>query len=163
MGVVYIACIIGGFVILWYSLRRYIRKVLSDNSLLDEIYAKIASELQELVVEINGVTDRNLTIIEERIGKLSSLLVRADAHVKLLDKYPVHKYTDYNPQSVHAESTAESAAENGDVRKSGKEMSQQEQIDRLNSEGKSPAEISRLVGASISEVEAHIAVSGKSK
>ena len=160
MGVVYIACIIGGFVILWYSLRRYIRKVLSDNALLDEIYAKIASELQELVVEINGVTDRNLTIIEERIGKLSSLLVRADAHVKLLDKYPVHKYTDYNPQSVHAESAAESG---GDVKKSGKELSQQEQIDRLNSEGKSPAEISRLVGASISEVEAHIAVSAKSK
>ncbi len=57
-------------------------KAVTSSSLVE----KIRKEIDELVVELNHTTDRNIELIEERIGRLNKLLKDADNRIVALDR-----------------------------------------------------------------------------
>ena len=157
MWIIFVCILILSLIIQHVLLRRYIHKLLLSNSILKDTQAKIIKEVDTLITDLNSVADRNLSIIEERIAKLSTLLSESTKHIKILRKYPRDKdaasqsssKTSYTPQSVHDENAnAERDINEAHYR----------HIDRLHSEGKSNTEIARIVGVSISEVESHLAM-----
>ena len=62
--------------------RRRINRVLDGGQLIDTI----KDEVNHLVVELNQTTERNIGIIEERIGRLQKLVGEADRKILLLGK-----------------------------------------------------------------------------
>lgn len=51
-----------------------------------QIISEIRQEVDELVVELNQTTDRNIGLIEERIRTLSQTMEEADKRIRLLKK-----------------------------------------------------------------------------
>ena len=70
------------FGLLAYLLTRKIRRELDTR----EIIEKIRDEVNGLIVELNQTTDRNIGIVEERIGRLRSLVEEADKKIQLVDR-----------------------------------------------------------------------------
>ena len=70
------------FAVLAYLLIRKIRRELDTKEIID----KIRDEVNGLIVELNQTTDRNIGIVEERIGRLRSLVDEADKKIQLVDR-----------------------------------------------------------------------------
>jgi hypothetical protein len=64
-----------------WIVRRFERRF-SSKRILDEV----RSEMSSLMVELNGTTDRNVSLIEDRIEQLGSLLKRADKRLSILQR-----------------------------------------------------------------------------
>ncbi|MFW6344585.1 MAG: hypothetical protein ACOC2B_07560, partial [Sediminispirochaetaceae bacterium] len=52
----------------------------------DHIISEIRREVDELLVELNQTTDRNVGIIEDRIKRVSRSVEEADKRIRLLQK-----------------------------------------------------------------------------
>jgi hypothetical protein len=63
-----------GFVLLWFLLRARIRRHLELENLLDGV----REEARALVTEMNETADRNVSLIEDRMGALKELLDEVD-------------------------------------------------------------------------------------
>lgn len=77
---VVISCFVN--VILWLFLFFYFKKRFSTQEYLREI----EDEFERLCTDMNGITDRNITLIEEKISTLKELLDNADQHIKTVRK-----------------------------------------------------------------------------
>ena len=82
IGTVLLILNIIAFGLLAYLLTRKIRRELDTR----EIIEKIRDEVNGLIVELNQTTDRNVGIVEERIGRLRSLIEEADKKIQLVDR-----------------------------------------------------------------------------
>jgi hypothetical protein len=69
-----VALDVAGLVIIWFVLRARIRRALEIEGLL----AEARKEIRMLSIEINETTDRNITLIEDRLGFLRDFLAEAD-------------------------------------------------------------------------------------
>ena len=77
---VVISCFVN--VILWLFLFFYFKKRFSTEEYLREI----EDEFERLCTDMNGITDRNITLIENKISTLKELLETADQHIKAVKK-----------------------------------------------------------------------------
>lgn len=68
------------FVIIYF----YVRHI--KNSITKQEMAKIREELNLLLVELNQTTDRNITLIEDRINTLKKLVEEADKRIRVLNQ-----------------------------------------------------------------------------
>jgi hypothetical protein len=68
--------------ILYLIARKRIRRILDGGDAVDAI----RDEINRLIVELNQTSDRNIGIIEERIGRLKRLVDEADRKITLLSK-----------------------------------------------------------------------------
>jgi hypothetical protein len=68
--------------IVFLVFRRRINRILEGGELIDTI----KDEINHLVVELNQTTERNIGLIEERIGRLQKLVGDADRKIMLLGK-----------------------------------------------------------------------------
>jgi len=66
--------------LLYLIMRKRIRRLLDGGEALDAI----RDEINHLIVELNQTSDRNIGIIEERIGRLKTLVDEADRKITLL-------------------------------------------------------------------------------
>ncbi len=71
---------IAGIVLVWFLLRRRIRKTLE----IDGLLAEARKEARLLTIEINETTERNITLIEDRLGALRELLAEADRRMGVM-------------------------------------------------------------------------------
>jgi hypothetical protein len=71
---------IGGLLLIYVLLRDRVRRAASS----DAHIAEIRDEVSRLLVELNRTTDRNIALIEDRIGSLNELLSSADKKIGLL-------------------------------------------------------------------------------
>ncbi|HTX71780.1 MAG TPA: hypothetical protein VMC79_03055 [Rectinemataceae bacterium] len=69
-----IACCVAGFFILWFLLRARIRRFLELENLLEGVRA----EARSLVIELNESADRSVSLVEDRMTALHSLLDEVD-------------------------------------------------------------------------------------
>ena len=76
MLVVLVATQIVGFVVLYLLLRRYPGR----NAAAAVDPAELRSEVNELLAELNGTTERNVALLEDGIRRLSALLCRVDRY-----------------------------------------------------------------------------------
>ncbi len=72
----------GGLLLLYALLRERVRRATSAHAQI----AEIREEVSRLLVELNQTTDRNILLLEDRIGRLNDLLAAADKKVGLLQR-----------------------------------------------------------------------------
>lgn len=157
------------FLVFFYFRRKFQNLVKSDSLL-----SQVREEIQELLVEMNQTTERNLSLTEERIRRLTDLLEKADKTIVLLNRETKkterveRTYTGIKPKTlVHTpEETREEDARNVtgrtaeksvSVKAGGDEKEQQkssrERVLELNRQGISPGSIASKLGKTIGEVE----------
>lgn len=69
-------------VILWLSFYIKFKKTFSPKKILENI----ASEVDKLLIEIDNITDRDLTLIESKIQTLREVISQADKRILLAEK-----------------------------------------------------------------------------
>jgi hypothetical protein len=71
---------VGGLIVLYALLRDRVRRATAAEAQIGEI----REEVSRLLVELNQTTDRNILLMEDRIGSLNELLAAADKKIGLL-------------------------------------------------------------------------------
>jgi hypothetical protein len=72
----------GGLLVLYALLRDRVRRATTSESQI----AQIREEVSRLLVELNRTTDRNIVLMEDRIGSINELLAAADKKIGLLQR-----------------------------------------------------------------------------
>ncbi len=139
-------CINAGVIILLYI---KLSKEIHKSGSYDYIIGEIRKDVDDLVVQINQTAERNISLIEDRIKKISDLLVLADKRIKLLDKRPLPRYNDLRQVVLP------------DVKqtRNDQKISKKEQVLELHRNGFSSGIIAAKAGISIGEVELIISLS----
>ena len=131
-----------GFIILYYLLKYKTEKNLDPRLLI----GRVREEVNQIIIEMNQTTDRNIALIEDKISNLMDLLKRADKQINLLKKESnknIESNQLYN-QLKSYKKTLDIAAEKENI---------QEKILRLYGEGFSSSVIAGRTGMPIGEVE----------
>lgn len=77
---VVISCFVN--VILWLFMFFYFKKKFSTQEILENI----RQEVDKLLIEINRETDRDLSLVEDKMKELKELIETADQHIKIAKK-----------------------------------------------------------------------------
>ncbi len=145
---VLLAGILIGWLVVYLLLRRRVDRATQTPAQIE----RIRDEVNRMIVQLNQTTDRNVSLLEDRIRQLTELLAKADKKIGLLrregEKHEVSQ-TVYNhlvksrPTPVAADG-AEETSERRDRR---------EEILRLSRAGFTPPAIARQINMSLGEVE----------
>ncbi len=73
---------VGGLIIIYAVLKDRLRRATTAEAQI----AEIRDEVSSLLVELNQTTDRNIVLMEDRIGSLNDLLAAADKKIGLLQR-----------------------------------------------------------------------------
>lgn len=150
-------CVIGlGF----YFLNRKIDKRLETSALTQQIQ----KEVDEILIELNGTTERNIGLIEERIRSLGKLLDQADRKIQVLQREmdkqarsaDVYSNVARKRQQADARKAKEAAAAKDVSSDSANERSGpklRDKVRRLRDSGMGPQEIAAELGSTVGEVE----------
>jgi hypothetical protein len=141
------AVLLAGHLTSFLILKKKIDKVLQPSLLLD----KIRKEVNAIIVELNGTTERNIALLEDRLGALKELLSQADKKLSLLQRDAEQREINQKLYARLGQARSEAPAED--------EM-KQEEIVRLHAAGFSPHIIAKRVGAPLGEVELIISLAG---
>ena len=138
-----------GFVILYLVLKKKIEARTDSSAIL----AEIRDEIDRIIVELNQTTERNISLIEDRLAALSDQLAQADKRIALL-----RRERDKNEASnqVYANIVQKRIEEEPD-----RPEDAHEQVLRLHHSGVSPAAISRRLGRPQAEVDLIISLSSR--
>ena len=137
--------------IMYIVLRRFLYKQVSTAALLK----KMKEEVDKIVVDFNRITDRNVSIFEERVRTLQALITEAERRARLM-----------GPSEISAQQSEVRYRELGDKvneiknianNKARAKKDQRTQIRELARQGHPHSEISLRVGVSIAEIEALLA------
>lgn len=133
-------------------------KQIRNTKSYDYMIERIRRDVDELVVEINQTTDRNISLVEDRINTIKTLLVQVDSRITLLDR-EIKKPKKVIPRYTNLQKTIIP-----DVTKTRNDqnVSKREQVIELSKKGFTSGIIASKVGVSIGEVELIISLtSGK--
>ena len=137
-----------GITVIYIVLKKKIDK-LSDSTFL---LGKIREEINQIVVELNQTTDRNIALLEDRLNNISELLTKADRRISLLkretDKHEVSENIYKNIADKHKKD--ENNNRHGEVL-------------RLHKEGISSSSIANRLGLPVGEVELIISLSTRKR
>lgn len=138
-------------------LARRIEKRIEPTAVLNEIRA----EVDELIVEFNQTTERNIGLLEERIVRLNRIIETADRRLTVLKRETeshdagVRVYSDIVQQAAvqrrEEKAAAESAAGPGSEADSAEDR--RRQVIDLYEKGIAPNIIAARVGTTVGEVE----------
>ncbi len=147
---------IGVILFIYLRIRDHVRKSTETSHVLDDI----RDDVEALVVEINQITDRNVSIIEDRVKQLNKLIADADKRITLMKREnekhvrEVPRYNDLNKPGMK------------DIEhvRSEQKTSKREQVLDLYRKGFSSGIIASKTGISIGEVELIVSLAaGKEK
>jgi hypothetical protein len=148
--VVVLALIITGFVVLYLILKKKIERRTDPSAALSEI----RDEVDRIIVELNQTTDRNITLIEDKLAALGEKLAVADRKIALLqkesEKNELSSQVYSNILQKRAETRPEPQAEDA-----------HEQVLRMHLSGVSPAAIAKRLGRPLAEIELIISLSAR--
>lgn len=139
--------------IMYFVFKGKIEKALTN----DEILRSVREEVDQMIVELNQTTNRNIGLIEESINRLSDVLRKADKSIMMLSRQQEqHKkseevYSDLKPKSIKID--------NEKPKKEEKTIP--EQVMELYNKGFSPAIISNKLDISVGEIETIISIHGR--
>ncbi|MFW6338775.1 MAG: DUF6115 domain-containing protein [Alkalispirochaetaceae bacterium] len=68
--------------IIYLVLNRKVEKNITPEAFLE----KVRSEIESVIVDLNETTDRNITLLEERVRSLQALIKRADKQLTVLQR-----------------------------------------------------------------------------
>lgn len=82
--------------IIYLVLNRKVEKNITPEAFLE----KVRSEIQSVIVELNETTDRNITLLEERVRSLQTVIKRADKQLTMLQR-EVEKHKESSETYTH--------------------------------------------------------------
>ncbi|MFW5811809.1 MAG: DUF6115 domain-containing protein [Alkalispirochaetaceae bacterium] len=82
--------------IIYLLLNRKVEKNITPEAFLE----KVRSEVQSVIVELNDTTDRNVTILEERVRSLQAVMKRSEKQLTLLQR-EVEKHRESSEVYTH--------------------------------------------------------------
>jgi hypothetical protein len=147
--VVTILLIAAGFAILYLVLKKKI-EARTDSSV---VLGQIRDEVDRIILELNQTTERNISLIEDKLAALSDLLGQADKRIALLRR--------------ESEKNAASSQVYTNIlqHRAGEEPESPEdphgEVLRLLNSGVSPAAIAKRLGKPLAEVDLIISLSAR--
>jgi hypothetical protein len=157
------ALIVAGYLAVYLILKRRLTRTLNAARLAGEV----REEANRILVELNQATNRNVTLIEDRIATLNELLGKADRKIALLER-------EVEKQELGARLYSELAsrrplpAEEPPAPEEAPEPAREgadrnEEVVRLARSGLSPALIGRRLGITLGEVELIISLGQRAR
>jgi len=143
--------IAGGFLVLYLALKKKIEARTDAASVLKQI----RDEVDRLIVELNQTTDRNITLIEDKLASLNEQLALADKRIVMLrreavkDQAGTHVYSN-----LVIKRADEPAAAGEDIH---------QQVLGLHLSGLTPPMIAKRLGKPLAEVDLIISLSARRK
>jgi hypothetical protein len=131
-----------GFIVVFLLLKRMLTRMFKTASLLDEVQ----KELNKMIIEMNRITDRNVGLMEDKVGQVSSILAEAEKRIAWM-KRENEKYTVVRELASKLEK--ESAKKQGN----GKTAGIQEEVIALHNEGFTAQLIAGRLSLPVGEVE----------
>jgi len=144
----------------YFLLNRRISRILDSEKLL----SRVDEEINELILEMNQTTERNILIIEDRIKKLSALVEEADKSVVRLNRELNRKKEETEEYSHLARKRKIPLQTDEIVReheKTDENQSEKNRILEMYNRGLSPDLIATRTGTSIGEVELIITLNSR--
>ena len=80
--ILYGALLIAGFFLVYLILKSKLKKSIDPKTVLESI----REEIDRIIVELNSTTDRNITLLEDRVQNLNDLLEQADKKISILKR-----------------------------------------------------------------------------
>lgn len=114
----------------------------------DTVLRQIRNEVNELIIELNQTTERNVSLIEERINQLNRSIEESDKRITLLKKEAEQRedsgrvYSHLNPRTIVK-----------DEQPLKKELTKREQVLDLYGKGIDPKIIASKLDVTIGEIE----------
>ena len=149
--ILYGALAIAGYFIVYLILKAKLNKSVDPKAILESI----REEVDRIIVELNSTTDRNITLLEDKVQSLSTLLEQADKKIGILRR--------------EIEKHELSAKVYSDLARSGKRIESSEEQDRstrvldLHRQGVSASAIAKRLGITLAEIELIISLASHAK
>jgi outer membrane biosynthesis protein TonB len=151
--------------IIFFYFKHRIDKALST----DEIVKTVREEVDQMIVELNQTTNRNIGLIEDSVQRLTEALKKADKRIVLLNKEKELQkkseqvYSNIKPRTVNINepAPAEEQTEEEPRKESNKSRSTQEKVMDLYRKGLSPSVIANKLNVTVGEIELIISIHGR--
>ncbi len=154
-----IAIVIGINIIALVGIFFFFKKRIDKSLRTDAVVNTIREEVEQLIIELNQTTNRNVAIIEERINQLKEVIALADKQIKVLNREirksakETDTYAHMKPNPVKIQKNAPSFEDETN--------STREQALLLYSKGNSVESISKELRITVAEVELIISLSSR--
>ncbi len=152
-----IAIVIGINIIALCGVFFFFKRRIDKSLRTEEVVRTIREEIEQLIVELNRTTDRNVAIIEERINELKKVTASADKQIKLLNKEVRNKekeretYLHIKPSPAAAQREARTETKGGT----------RDRVLAMFHRGEEAEAISKELGITVAEVELIISLSSR--
>ena len=157
---------IGLAIISFVLLRRYINRYLLKRDYLKEIREQVA----ELIIELNGTTDRNISLMENQIYQVKRILDIVDKKVGVLNneirKFEsttsvLEKLNNSNSKATNSKISKDNTLEARiNIGAKNDPANRREEINRLHQLGLSNIKIAERLAANLGEVELIVNIDG---
>jgi hypothetical protein len=137
--------VVVGLIIIYFLLKRTIEKRVNPRTLIDNIH----TEVNKILVELNNITERNISLLEERVKGLSALLEKADKKILLLQR----ESEKYSMSKNYSDIIKKAQKQGSGINKSDEDINIREKVMRLYHEGFSPALIANQINLPVGEIE----------
>lgn len=150
-----VVLIVAGYVVIYWILKKRISRVMDPSSVLREI----RGEVDRIIVELNQTTDRNISLVEDRIRRVSEMLEQADRRIGLLrresekQEMATRVYTELKRGAGQDAPAAPPVGSRAEARS---------QVVGLHEQGISASMIARQLGLTLAEIELILSLAGKS-
>jgi hypothetical protein len=147
--ILYSALLIAGFFVVYLILKRGLSKSLDPQTVLESI----REEVDRIIVELNSTTDRNITLLEDQVQSLTTLIEKADKKIGILRREIEKHELAGKVYSELAEKRAKKPEEQ-DVRT---------RVVQLHRQGISASVIAKRLGITLAEIELIITLANKNR
>jgi hypothetical protein len=155
--------IVAGYLVVYLVLKRRLARALNAAAILGQV----REEVNRILVELNQTTNRNITLIEDRIGALNEILAKADKKLALLQREAEKQdlasrlYSELSARRPMP--SEEPPAPEPPPEQAPERADRQEEVVRLARSGLSPSLISRRLGITLGEVELIISLAQRQR
>ena len=147
--ILYSALLIAGFFIVYLILKQKLSKSLDPQAILESI----REEVDRIIVELNSTTDRNITLLEDKVQSLTYLIEQADKKIGILRR-EIEKHELAG--KVYSELAEKRAKEP-------EEQDVYNQVVQLHRQGISASVIAKRLGITLAEIELIITLANKNR
>jgi DNA-binding NarL/FixJ family response regulator len=149
--ILYGALAIAGYFIVYLILKAKLNKSVDPKAILESI----REEVDRIIVELNSTTDRNITLLEDKVQSLNALLEQADKKIGIL-KREIEKHE--LSAKVYSE-----LAHGAKVVQKEEEQDRHTQVLNLHRQGISASAIAKRLGITLAEIELIVTLASQAK
>ena len=139
--ILYGALAIAGYFIAYLILRAKLKQSVDPKAILESI----REEVDRIIVELNSTTDRNITLLEDKVQSLTALLEQADKKIGILRR-------EIEKHELGAKVYSDLAGGRKQIEKP-EEQDRHAQVLSLHRQGFSASVIAKRLGITLAEIE----------